>query len=66
MKYLILSILLLFVGCGCATEGKKRTDAQYLTPDKFKMQFNINVDEKDDYDGHSTIDQVRFGFDWNL
>ena len=64
MKYIYVLLILLFVGC--ATEGKKKTDAQYLTPDKFKMQFNINVDEKDDYDGHSTIDQVRFGFDWNL
>ena len=64
MKYIYVLLILLFVGC--VTEGKKRTDAQYLSPDKFKMQFNINVDEKDDYDGHSTVDQIRFGFDWNL
>ena len=59
-------ILLILVFIGWATEGRKRTAPQYWTPDKFKMQFNINVDEKDDYDGHSTVDQIRFGFDWNL
>ena len=64
MKYFYVLLILLFVGC--ATEGKKRTAAQYWSPDKFKMQMNVNTDEKDDYDGHSTIDQVRFGLDWNL
>ena len=64
MKVIMCLMILVFIGC--ATEGKKRTDAQYLTPDRFKLQFNLNVDEKDDYDGHSTLDQIRFGFDWNL
>ena len=64
MKVIMCLMILVFIGC--ATEGKRRTDAQYLTPDRFKLQFNLNVDEKDDYDGHSTLDQIRFGFDWNL
>ena len=64
MKYIYVLLILLFVGC--ATEGKRKTNEQLLTPDRFKLQFNLNVDEKDDYDGHSTLDQIRFGFDWNL
>ena len=64
MKYIYVLLILLFVGC--ATEGKRRTTEQLLTPDRFKLMFNLNVDEKDDYDGHSTLDQIRLGFDWNL
>ena len=51
---------------GCATEGKKRTAPQYWTPDKFKMQMNINTDHQDSVDGHEDLDQIRFGLDWNL
>ena len=65
MKYfLYILVLLMFVGC--ATEGKKRTAPQYWTPDKFKMQMNINTDHQDSVDGHEDIDQMRFGLDWNL
>ena len=64
MKYFYVLLILLFVGC--ATEGKRRSDAQYLTPDKFKMQFNINTDHQDSIDGHEDLDQIRFGLDWNL
>ena len=64
MKYFYVLLVLLFVGC--ATEGKRRSDAQYLTPDKFKMQMNVNTDHKDSVDGHEDIDQMRFGLDWNL
>jgi len=64
MKYIYVLLILLFVGC--ATEAKRKTFDQLVTPDRFKLQFNLNVDEKDDYDGHSTLDQIRFGFDWNL
>ena len=64
MKFIYVLLILLFVGC--ATEGKKRTDAQYLTPDKFKMQMNVNTDHQDSVDGHEDIDQMRFGLDWNL
>ena len=64
MKYIYVLLILLFVGC--ATEGKKRTDAQYLTPDKFKMQMNVNTDHQDSVDGHEDLDQIRFGLDWNL
>jgi hypothetical protein len=64
MKYFYVLLVLLFVGC--ATEGKRRSDAQYLTPDKFKMQFNINTDHQDSIDGHEDLDQIRFGLDWNL
>ena len=51
---------------GCATEGKKRSAAQYWTPDKLKMQMNINTDHQDSVDGHEDLDQIRFGLDWNL
>jgi len=64
MKYFYVLLILLFVGC--ATEGKRRSDAQYLTPDKFKLQFNINTDHQDSVDGHEDLDQIRFGLDWNL
>ena len=64
MKYFYVLLILLFVGC--ATESKRKTPEQLFTPDRFKLQFNLNVDEMDDYDGHSTLDQIRFGFDWNL
>ena len=64
MKYFYVLLVLLFVGC--ATEGKRRSNAQYLTPDKFKMQFNINTDHQDSIDGHEDLDQIRFGLDWNL
>jgi len=64
MKYFYILLMLLFIGC--ATEGKRRSDAQYLTPDKFKMQFNLNTDHQDSIDGHEDLDQIRFGFDWNL
>ena len=64
MKYIYVLLILLFVGC--ATEAKRKTPEQLFTPDRFKLQFNLNVDEKDDYEGHSTLDQIRFGFDWNL
>jgi len=64
MKYIYVLLILLFVGC--ATEGKRRSDAQYLTPDKFKLQFNINTDHQDSVDGHEDLDQIRFGLDWNL
>ena len=64
MKYFYVLLVLLFVGC--ATEGKRRSDAQYLTPDKFKMQFNINTDHQDSIDGHEDLDQIRFVLDWNL
>ena len=64
MNYFYVLLVLLFVGC--ATEGKRRSDAQYLTPDKFKMQFNINTDHQDSIDGHEDLDQIRFGLDWNL
>jgi len=64
MKYFYVLLILLFIGC--ATEGKKRTAPQYLTPDKFKMQFNINTDHQDSIDGHEDLDQIRFGLDWNL
>jgi hypothetical protein len=50
----------LFVGC--ATEHtRKRNFHQYVSPDKFKLQMNVNTDDSAD-----NIDQVRFGFDWNL
>ena len=64
MKYIYVLLILLFVGC--ATESKRKTPEQLFTPDRFKLQFNLNVDEKDDYDGHSTLDQIRLGIDWNL
>ena len=64
MKYIYGLLVLLFVGC--ASEAKRKTTEQLLTPDRFKLQFNLNVDEKDDYDGHSTLHQIRLGFDWNL
>ena len=64
MKYFYVLLVLLFVGC--ATEGKRRSNAQYLTPDKFKMQFNVNTDHQDSVDGHEDLDQIRFGLDWNL
>ena len=64
MKYFYILFILLFVGC--ATEGKKRTAAQYWTPDKFKMQMNVNTDHQDSVDVHEDIDQMRFGLDWNL
>ena len=64
MKYFYVLLILLFVGC--ATEGKRRSDAQYLTPDKFKLQFNIYTDHQDSVDGHEDLDQIRFGLDWNL
>ena len=64
MKYFYVLLVLLFVGC--ATEGKRRSNAQYLTPDKFKIQFNINTDHQDSIDGHEDLDQIRFGLDWNL
>ena len=64
MKYIYVLLILLFVGC--ATEGKRRSNAQYLTPDKFKIQFNINTDHQDSIDGHEDLDQIRFGLDWNL
>ena len=64
MKYFYVLLMLLFIGC--ATEGKRRSDAQYLTPDKFKMQFNINTDHQDSVEGHEDIDQIRFGLEWNL
>ena len=57
-------LILLFVGC--ATEAKRKTFDQLVTPDRLKLMFNFNVDEKDDYDGHSTLDQIRLGFGWNL
>ena len=64
MRYFYVLLILLFVGC--ATEGKRRSNAQYLTPDKFKIQFNINTDHQDSIDGHEDLDQIRFGLDWNL
>ena len=64
MKYFYVVLILLFVGC--ATEGKKRTVGQYWTPDKLKMQLNVNTDHQDSVDGHEDIDQMRFGLDWNL
>ena len=65
MKY-FLYILVLLMFIGCATEGKKRSAAQYWTPDKLKMQMNINTDHQDSVDGHEDLDQIRFGLDWNL
>ena len=64
MKYIYVLLILLLAGC--ATEAKRKTTDQLLTQDRFKLMFNLNVDEKDDYDGHSTLDQIRLGFDWNL
>jgi len=54
------------ISSACASESSNRKFSEYYTPDKFKLQMNLNVDEKDDYDGHSTIDQIRMGLDWNL
>ena len=60
MRYLYILLILLFVGC--ATEHtRKRNFHQYVSPDKFKLQMNVNTDDSAD-----NIDQVRFGFDWNL
>jgi len=65
MKYfLYILIILLFIGC--ASEKPNRTNAQFLTPDKFKMQLNYNTDDFDTKDGHDDLDQIRFGLDWNL
>ena len=64
MKYFYVLLILLFVGC--ATEGKRKSDAQYLSPDKFKLQLNYNTDHQDSIEGHEDIDQVRFGLEWNL
>ena len=64
MKYFYVLLVLLFVGC--ATEGKRKSDAQYLSPDKFKLQLNYNTDHQDSVEGHEDIDQVRFGLEWNL
>ena len=64
MKYIYVLLILLFVGC--ATEGKRKSDAQYLSPDKFKLQLNYNTDHQDSVEGHEDIDQVRFGLEWNL
>ena len=64
MKYFYVLLILLFVGC--ATEGKRKSDAQYLSPDKFKLQLNYNTDHQDSIDGHEDLDQIRFGLDWNL
>jgi len=64
MKYFYVLLILLFVGC--ATEGKRKSDAQYLSPDKFKLQLNYNTDHQDSVEGHEDIDQVRFGLEWNL
>jgi hypothetical protein len=64
MKYFYVLLILLFVGC--ATEGKRKSDAQYLSPDKFKLQLNYNTDHQDSVEGHEDIDQIRFGLEWNL
>tara|TARA_Y100000780_G_scaffold197785_1_gene188528 strand:- start:62 stop:256 length:195 start_codon:yes stop_codon:yes gene_type:complete len=64
MKYFYVLLILLFVGC--ATEGKRKSDAQYLSPDKFKLQLNYNTDHQDSIEGHEDIDQIRFGLEWNL
>jgi hypothetical protein len=64
MKYFYVLLMLLFVGC--ATEGKRKSDAQYLSPDKFKLQLNYNTDHQDSIEGHEDIDQIRFGLEWNL
>ena len=64
MKYFYIILMLLFIGC--ATEGKRKSDAQYLSPDKFKLQLNYNTDHQDSVEGHEDIDQVRFGLEWNL
>ena len=64
MKYIYVLLILLFVGC--ATEGKRKSDAQYLSPDKFKLQLNYNTDHQDSVEGHEDIDQIRFGLEWNL
>jgi len=64
MKYFYVLLMLLFVGC--ATEGKRKSDAQYLSPDKFKLQLNYNTDHQDSVEGHEDIDQIRFGLEWNL
>ena len=64
MKYFYVLLMLLFIGC--ATEGKRKSDAQYLSPDKFKLQLNYNTDHQDSVEGHEDIDQIRFGLEWNL
>ena len=64
MKYFYIILMLLFIGC--ATEGKRKSDAQYLSPDKFKLQLNYNTDHQDSVEGHEDIDQIRFGLEWNL